>query len=372
MLPLFPTDSQSIFQRIKQVDPIKYGKTRNYLNGSVTYLSPYISRGLISTRQVLESVLNKGYGLYQIETFVKELCWRDYFQRVGQFKDLNQDIRQPQPGVSNHAIPQSVIQAKTEIEGIDKSIQQLYQSGYMHNHVRMYTASLVCNVAQSYWKNPSQWMYYHLLDGDWASNTCSWQWVAGANSGKKYYANQENINKFTGTNQFHTILDVHYSEIENMPVPESLLQTENFQAVTIFPSSSSIIIDEDLPTFIYNYYNLDPSWHKNELGNRVLFIDTDFFQLHPVSPKCMDFMLALSENIPNIQIFVGNLGELVRITKGSIWYYKEHPLNQSYKGVEEQREWIAPDVTGYFPSFFGYWKQVEKSIKKNYSQSLKG
>jgi deoxyribodipyrimidine photo-lyase len=68
----------------------------------------------------------------------------------------------------------------------------------------MYIASLACNVAQSQWRIPAKWMYYHLLDADWASNALSWQWVAGTNSNKKYFANQNNINKycFTKANEY--------------------------------------------------------------------------------------------------------------------------------------------------------------------------
>jgi deoxyribodipyrimidine photo-lyase len=178
----FPTDYPSILEKIDRIDPMKYGATRNFVDGAVTYLSPYISRGVISTRYVLKRVLDRGYELKAIEPFVKELCWRDYFQRVAQHKDLNSDIRKPQSPVKQHGVPVSIIDATTGIEGVDVSICGLYETGYMHNHCRMYTASIVCNVAQTHWLQPARWMYYHLLDGDWASNVCSCQWVAGSNS----------------------------------------------------------------------------------------------------------------------------------------------------------------------------------------------
>ena len=98
----FETGYSLILKKLGQVDPVKYARTRNYLDGAVTYLSPYISRGVLSTKQVLEHVLAKGYKIAQIENFVKELCWRDYFQRVAQVKDLNTDIKQLQTPVSNH------------------------------------------------------------------------------------------------------------------------------------------------------------------------------------------------------------------------------------------------------------------------------
>ncbi|MBN1339913.1 MAG: hypothetical protein JXA03_11355 [Bacteroidales bacterium] len=343
MEPQFATDYTAIIEKADRIDPVEYRKTRNYVDGAVTYLSPCISRGVISTRQVLETVLAKGYKIPEIESFVKELCWRDYFQRVGQVKDLNREIKQAQVPVSNYEISVAVLEGKTGINAIDEAIQQIYRIGYMHNPCRMYTASLVCNIGKSHWLNPSQWLYYHLLDGDWASNTCSWQWVAGANSSKKYYANQENINKYALTNQSNAFLDVSYEELEQMETPDSFLLTKKF-VPEIFLSSASIPkIDVELPTFIYNYYNLDPLWHLEEKGNRILLIEPDFFSQYPISKKCIDLMLALSENIPGIQVFAGSFQSFTDTWQVENIYFKEHPLNIGYKGTKEPRDWIAED-----------------------------
>ena len=166
----FNTAYPTILDKIDHIDPLKYGQTRNYINGDVSYLSPYISRGVISTKQILIKLLAKGYKISQIESFVKELCWRDYFQRVGQVKNLNQDIKQPHLPVLNFEIPSAIVTAQTGIIGIDNAIEQLYHNGYMHNHCRMYTASVVCNIAKSYWLLPAQWMYPAYVfpfTGDW-------------------------------------------------------------------------------------------------------------------------------------------------------------------------------------------------------------
>jgi len=358
----FTTDYKTILEKLDEVDPLKYGKTRNFVNGAVTYLSPYISRGVISTKQVLLHILAKGYKMQQIESFVKELCWRDYFQRVGQHKNLNQDIKQAQESVLHYEIPVEIVNANTGIIGIDNAIQQLCSMGYMHNHCRMYTASVVCNIAKSHWLRPAQWMYYYLLDGDWASNACSWQWVAGANSSKKYYANQENINKYTNTNETATFLDSLYEAIEQMEVPETLVATQKLLFETTLPKSELLQLDNNLPTFIYNYYNLDPLWHAEELGNRILLVEPEFFAAYPVNNNCIDFMLSLGNNIPNIQVFVGSFEALRNQYHSQNIYYKEHPLNIGYTGTEETRDWITDKVTGYYPSFFSYWKKVEKHL----------
>ncbi|NBV12578.1 MAG: deoxyribodipyrimidine photolyase [Sphingobacteriia bacterium] len=358
----FPTDYKTILNKLDQIDPIQYGKTRNYINGAVTYLSPYISRGVISTKQVLIYLIAKGYNIPQMESFVKELCWRDYFQRVGQHKNLNLDIKQAQSSILHYEIPVQIINVNSGITGIDNSIQQLYNTGYMHNHCRMYTASLICNIAKSHWLHPAQWMYYHLLDGDWASNASSWQWVAGANSNKKYYANQENVNKYSFTQQTNSFLDYPYEKIEQMEVPESLIKTQKLELETQLPISDILTLDTNLPTYIYNYYNLDPVWHSEESGNRILLLEPDFFRAYPISKKCMDFMLDLCKNIPQIQVFVGSFESLCNQYNLQNIVYKEHPLNIGYTGIEEPRDWIAEKVTGYYPSFFSYWKKVEKYL----------
>lgn len=359
----FTTDYESILDQIELIDPLQYGKTRNYVNGEVTYLSPYVSRGVISTKQILERLLAKGYKISQIESFVKELCWRDYFQRVGQVKNLNQEIKQPQYPVLNFEIPSAIVNAQTGIAGIDIAIEQLYKKGYMHNHCRMYTASVVCNIAKAHWLHPAQWMYYYLLDGDWASNACSWQWVAATNSSKKYFANQENINKYTHTDQKNTFLDTSYEVLEKSEIPAILLAQQKLVLETTLPENESLKTDPNLPTFIYNYYNLDPRWHADEPANRILLLEPDIFKSYPVSKKCIDFIMALSKNIQDIQLYVGSFDSLVKKYQLTSIYYKEHPFNIGYVGNREERDWIAAEVSGYFPSFFSYWKKVEKYLQ---------
>ncbi|MGA1048830.1 MAG: FAD-binding domain-containing protein, partial [Minisyncoccia bacterium] len=146
-----------------------------------------------------------------MEKLLFELAWKEYFLRVWENKmdDIWTDLKHP-ASYSNTQIPSNIVDANTGINTIDSAIEELYQTGYMHNHARMWTASLVTNIAKSYWKIPSQWMYYHLLDGDIASNTLSWQWVSGTFSSKKYFANQENINKYSKTNQYNTFFYISF------------------------------------------------------------------------------------------------------------------------------------------------------------------
>lgn len=359
----FPTSYEDILKRISCLEPLKYSANRNFVNGSVSYLSPYISRGVISTKFVLESIIKKGHSIDKIEKFIQELTWRDYWQQVwiekGDF--INVDLKNSQQSVTNQGIPLAIIEGKTGVEAIDNAIHKFYDIGYIHNHIRMYIASLSCNLAKSKWNTPAKWMYYHLLDADWASNALSWQWIAGTNSNKKYYANQENINKYCLTNQKDTFLDISYEDFSTLEVPETLLKTTVLDLKTKLPQKEPLLINSTLPTLIYNFYNLDPLWKKDISANRILLLEPSLFKKYPVSEKSINFTVNLSKNITNIQVYVGEFDELTKENTLNEIFYKEHPLNNHYKGIEESRDFMF-SVKGYYASFFSFWKQCKKEL----------
>jgi len=367
----FVTGYQQVLEKADRIDPVQYARTRNFINGAVTYLSPYISRGVISVKQLQNMILQKGYKPYQVEKFLQELAWREYFQRVWQAKAtaIWQDLKQPQQDVQHRAMVTAIQQAATGISSIDEQINRLYATGYMHNHVRMYTASIACNIARAHWQQPAQWLYYHLLDGDIASNNCSWQWVAGSFSSKKYYCNQENINRYTNSDQQHGFLNRSYEEIAEMPVPAILRETNTLLLQTKLPVTPLPDIDITKPTLIYNSYNLDPQWRAGEQVNRVLLLEPSHFEQSPVSEKVISFIIDLSRNITGIQIYCGEISTLVDLYNNSLmklneaFISKEHPAFTYYPGIKDSRDWMYPGVSGYFPSFFSYWKKCERYLR---------
>lgn len=198
-----------------------------------------------------------------------------------------------------------------------------------------------------------------------------WQWTAAAFSNKKYYANQENINKYCGTNQHKTFLDVDYSEFPELEIPEVLRETETPMLQTNLPKNEVIEIDNSLPTLIYNFYNLDPFWKSDIKANRLLLLEPSHFEKYPVSDKTIEFVLKLSENIERIQIFTGEFAQLKSEYDLSEIHFKEHPTATHYEGVKEERDWMVPKISGYFPSFFSYWKKCEKPLKLRIIQANK-
>jgi len=359
----FNPSYDNVKEALDRIDPIAYGSTRNYVNGAVTRISPFISRGIISTRQVLEHVLHKGYEPRSIESFIQELAWRDYWQEVWRQKGdlINDDLKSPQKDAFRQGIPNAIVNGETGILAIDNGINELKNTGYMHNHVRMYVASLSCNFGKCHWKSPAKWMYYYLLDADWASNALSWQWIVGANSSKKYIANQDNINKFCQTQQKGTFLDLPYESLLKTSIPDPLNEIINPKLYTNLPPALIPSINSELPILLYNFYNLDPDWHNDKEFNRILLLEPEFFAKFPVSDYTITFIYKCAENIPGIKVFCGNVNELLKAFPDHKFIFKEHPLNEHYPGEGQSAETMF-GIKGYYPSFFTFWKKCSKVL----------
>ncbi len=348
-----------------QLDPISYGKNRNYMDGSVSRLGAYISRGFLTTRSVYNYVSRMSIDWKAAERFIQELAWRDYWQQIwiSRGNEIFQDLKSKQMPVVGGGIPLAIKNAKTGIHSVDLAINELYETGYMHNHMRMYVASICCNIAQCHWSVPAKWMYAHLKDGDLASNHLSWQWVAGTKSKKKYYANQENINKFFYSNQKNTFLDVEYDVFSNMSIPNELLECCDFEMDQFYPLSNEIEnLESKEDVLVYNYYNIDPHWREGENVIRIFLIEPSIFELYPVSKASMNFALDLAKSIEGMKVFVGEFEELKSIFKSQKIFFKEHPLNNAYKGSEISRDWMT-SVVGEYDSFFKFWKKAKKQLR---------
>jgi deoxyribodipyrimidine photo-lyase len=389
-----------ILDQVNNYDPSNYHSTRNYINGAVTAWSPYISRGLLSPLLVMDQLRAK-YTKQAWMGFMQQMAWREYFQRVWQQKGdmILQDLKSQQFEVLLKQVPLPIANASTGIPVIDASIEGLYENGYLHNHLRMYLAMLSTNIFKAAWLPGAKWMYAHLLDHDPAANFLSWQWVAGTFSSKKYVANQENINKYTNTKAFNTFLDTEYENLPYVLYDEAGQLKPKYKAAWEQPLDQAFEIntlqileklkqhngymhfdentfDASLPFCIYNSFNLDPLWHAAEKVNRILLLEPIHFAQFPVTENVLQFIVGLGQtNIPNLQIFIGNFDTLLEqitlarmtdkvksVSNSPAIYYKEHPTTLHYKGIQEQRDWLFPQVTGYYPSFFGYWKKCQAFI----------
>ncbi len=356
----FPTTLEAVFERIDRFDPERYARSRNFIHGGVSYLSPYLSRGFITVPQVVERLKERGFGIEQAEKFIQELAWREFYTRTWFQKgdQIFEDIRHPQEGVLHSGLPSAVLHSSTGIQALDKHLAAFPETGYLHNHLRMYLAAVTCNVGKYHWSAPASWLYYHLLDGDLASNALSWQWCVGTFSNKLYYANQENINKYAGTNQVGTFLDYSYEDLPMQSAPEVLKEYIKLKLEFIPPVTKPLEIDPDVPTYIYTHYTLDPSFHADEPGNRILVLEPSHFAKHPISPKVLQFTLDLAKNISGLQVYYGEYADL-----NVPGIFRDHPINAHFQGLREEHPTLVPGLVGEFASFFSYWNKLSKKLR---------
>lgn len=356
----FPTNLAAVFARIDQFDPKHYARTRNFIQGGVSYLSPYLSRGFITVPQVVARLKSRGIGMDQAEKFIQELAWREFYTRTWFQKgdQIFADIRQPQAGVENEGIPDAILGARTGIRALDTYLATFPQTAYLHNHLRMYLASITCNIGKYHWSAPANWLYYHLLDGDLASNALSWQWCAGTFSNKPYYVNQANINTYTGMEQSRTFLDYSYEDLPLQAVPDALKKSKKLDLFFEAPRTQPLTWNADIPNFIYTHYTLDPTFHQGEEGNRILVLEPSHFKKHPMSPRTIQFIIDLGANIPGMQVYVGEYANLQ--VQG---IFRDHPINTHFQGIREAHPFLAPDLVGEFSSFFSFWNKLSKQLE---------
>lgn len=186
---------------LEKIRPERYAATRNHLKGAVTRLSAFLRHGVLTLEEVRLAALRRGGP--KAEKLVTELAWRDYWQRVygGIGRGIWQDREPPKtgwrPGDYAAELPRELVEGRTGLACMDGFAGELRQTGYLHNHARMWMAAYVVHFLRVRWQAGAAWFLEHLLDGDPASNNLSWQWVASTFATKPYYFNRDNLEQFT-------------------------------------------------------------------------------------------------------------------------------------------------------------------------------
>ena len=218
---LFEPTLEAAEARLAAVDPEAYARTRNALDGAVTRLSPYLTHGLLSLREVYDAV-HARHPLDAKHKLVFELGWRAYWHHG--WEHLGNSIHQSihtgllPDDAYQPEMPADILEARTGIPAIDLAVRALYEDGYVHNHARMWLASYVVHLRKVHWHAGAQWMLGHLLDGDLASNHLSWQWVAGTGSSKPYLFNADNVAKYAPAHwhSFGSAIDTSYETLDEV------------------------------------------------------------------------------------------------------------------------------------------------------------
>ena len=188
---------------LEALDPARYAQNRNYLDGNVSRLSPYLRHGVVTLKEATEKAFSRVRDRMQAAKFVTELAWRDYWQRLyaSMGKSIWEDREELKTGLPAAAyakeLPADISEGRTGLACIDAFVGELRQTGYLHNHARMWFAAYVVHFRRVRWQAGARFFLSHLLDGDPASNHLSWQWVASTFSHKPYFHNRENVEKYT-------------------------------------------------------------------------------------------------------------------------------------------------------------------------------
>lgn len=186
------------------LNPEAYARTRNHLDGDVTRLSPFVRHGVLSSAEIRDQALAISGSAQRAEKFIQQLAWRDYWQQIYITRPdlIWTDAEAYKTGFTadDYAdeLPADIAAADTGVACIDQFLRELLDTGWMHNHARLYVAGYVCHWRRVKWQAGAAFFLTHLLDGDPASNNLSWQWVASTFSHKPYFFNLENVEKFSG------------------------------------------------------------------------------------------------------------------------------------------------------------------------------
>ncbi|MCJ1697167.1 DNA photolyase [Rathayibacter caricis] len=182
-----------------------YARDRNHDLGSsrdnVSGLSPYLRHRLVTEREVVAAVLAR-HRLTAAEKFVQEVFWRTYWKGwLEQNPEVWRRYRREVDELAAAGLPsgyRDAIGGRSGIDAMDAWVRELVETGYLHNHTRMWFASIWIFTLELPWQLGADFFYRHLLDGDAASNTLSWRWVAGLQTpGKTYLASASNIARYT-------------------------------------------------------------------------------------------------------------------------------------------------------------------------------
>ncbi len=187
-----------------------YSKKRNYDYGvdnrsNVSKLSPYIKKRIIHEKLVINNCL-KTLSFESIEKFIQEVFWRTYWKgwlegRPNVWNNYLDDLDKLKKTLEQSNFLKNykrAVNSQTGIDCFDCWVKELKESGYLHNHARMWFASIWIFTLNLPWQLGADFFYKNLLDADAASNTLSWRWVAGLQTkGKIYLARQDNIEKYS-------------------------------------------------------------------------------------------------------------------------------------------------------------------------------
>jgi len=313
-------------------DIINYSSKRNYDFGpierkNVSCLSPYISHRLINEYEISKKVLSK-HPYQKVEKYIQEIYWRVYWKgwlelRPKVWADFTDDLNIIEESENYHL----AINGQTKIECFNDWVKEIKEYNYLHNHARMWFASIWIFTLGLPWQKGAEFFMKYLLDGDAASNTLSWRWVGGLQTkGKHYLAQSWNISKFLNKkyqnielrenvlplidNREYKIspieIQTNNSKNEYLIVFENDLSLESFK-IKDYKKIYFILLDNksrllELDTKVLNYKKNIIKDHIKEINDSFLLINKDETEELLESEKNFDILYpSIGENMSFIK-----------------------------------------------------------------------
>ena len=276
---------------------VEYSKLRNFDYGpdkrtNISCLSPYVSHGIISEIEMINKSLKK-YSFIKNEKFIQEILWRIYWKgwlelRPNVWSDYLSDLKKIKETSINNQNYLSAINGKTNIECFNYWVNELKEKNYLHNHARMWFASIWIFTLNLPWQLGAEFFMKNLCDGDAASNTLGWRWVAGIQTqGKHYLASEWNIKKFTN-NRFQNI---KLNEKATPVIDEKnySIKNRNFTNAEILENKTLLIFENNLSFEITDF--------KDNKFKKILLINhKNNYRTINLSEKVMSFKSSLLED----------------------------------------------------------------------------
>ena len=335
---------QEAQKRINTFDAEAYSRNRNFLNGTVSRLSPYFRHGCLTLKEAADNVRAR-HGVHA-QKFVQELAWRDYWRRVWYQlgNGIFSDIEDPKVALGDKLMPDFIRQGITGLPCMDGIIRDLTLDGYVHNHGRMWFAAYVVHWLKVDWREAADWFENYLLDGDKASNHLSWQWVASLFSSKPYYFNKENLSRFTGEKyclncKVNCPFDASYEQLKDQLFSAKSPQPAKTHRV-IMPEKTALSTHRAVAIFVHD--EMLSSAHPLLRRSMPKFFVYDDL-LHGKWPlKRLQFVADCLNELQDVEVWIGDTATILK-ERGVGQVFTQDTPNKQLKALLEpfNPQWMA-------------------------------
>ena len=345
---------------------------------NVTSLSGAVRHRLISEYEMAD-LFQSSHPFFLVEKLIQEVYWRRYWKswldlRPQVWRKYQEELADPEPYDRDQA--EALMAGEGEVAIMNHFARELTETGYLHNHARMWFAAYWIHVARLPWVVGADYFYRHLLCGDPASNTLSWRWVAGLQTlGKSYLPRRSNIEKFTD----HRILDLHRAGLDKLERPEarSIAGAEKEEITHLEPDLEpadshqktafwiheedldppqtrdlTLIIQDEARWEKMGYSEVKRKWLRQALADTATRFPNAIFRKGPAPALITEF--CVEHGVSQLELMAPSTGEirdqLPELPPALNLVYQTRPRDLALHPLARA-------------GFFSFWKKVQRQLK---------